>query len=141
MKKVVEALTRAYQEVTEKKLDPVGQADADIDNDGDVDGTDKYLHNRRKAIKKAIKKSGKDDPKGENGETATMNPKEGGNKFSTENVRTADKVPQMYVAPDGKKHVRMVPADREIIKTKKESTDMSIREKLLSVLESDRAVH
>ena len=141
MKKVVEALTRAYQEVTEKKLDPVGQADADIDNDGDVDGTDKYLHNRRKAIKKAIKKSGKDDPKGENGETATMNPKEGGNKFSTENVRTADKVPQMYVAPDGKKHVRMVPADREIIKTKKESTDMSIREKLLSVLESDRAAH
>jgi hypothetical protein len=37
-------------------LDPVGQEDADIDNDGDVDKTDKYLHNRRKAIGKAIKK-------------------------------------------------------------------------------------
>ena len=40
----------------EAKMDPVGKADADIDNDGDVDSSDKYLHNRRKAIKKAIKK-------------------------------------------------------------------------------------
>ena len=37
-----------------KQLDPVGQADADIDNDGDVDSSDKYLKNRRKKIKKAI---------------------------------------------------------------------------------------
>ena len=37
-------------------LDPVGQADADIDNDGDVDKSDKYLKNRRKAISKAIRK-------------------------------------------------------------------------------------
>ena len=36
------------QNIEEKKLDPVGQADADIDNDGDVDKSDKYLHNRRK---------------------------------------------------------------------------------------------
>jgi hypothetical protein len=42
----------AYKEA----LDPVGQEDADIDNDGDVDKTDKYLHNRRKAVGKAIKK-------------------------------------------------------------------------------------
>ena len=37
--------------IQEKKMDPVGKADADIDNDGDVDSSDKYLHNRRKAIK------------------------------------------------------------------------------------------
>jgi hypothetical protein len=37
-------------------MDPVGQEDDDIDNDGDVDSSDKYLHARRKAIKKAIKK-------------------------------------------------------------------------------------
>jgi hypothetical protein len=42
----------AYKEA----LDPVGQEDADIDNDGDTDKTDKYLHNRRKAVGKAIKK-------------------------------------------------------------------------------------
>lgn len=39
-----------------KKMDPVGKADADIDNDGDVDSSDEYLHNRRKAIAKAMKK-------------------------------------------------------------------------------------
>jgi hypothetical protein len=44
------------EELEEKKMDPVGKADADIDNDGDVDKSDEYLHNRRKAIKKAMKK-------------------------------------------------------------------------------------
>lgn len=39
-------------------MDPVGKADADIDNDGDVDKSDKYLHARRKAIGKAIRKEG-----------------------------------------------------------------------------------
>jgi hypothetical protein len=38
-----------------KKLDPVGKEDDDIDNDGDVDKSDSYLKNRRKAIGKAIK--------------------------------------------------------------------------------------
>jgi hypothetical protein len=42
--------------VTKEALDPVGQEDADIDNDGDTDKSDKYLHNRRKTIGKAIKK-------------------------------------------------------------------------------------
>jgi len=36
-------------------LDPVGQEDADIDNDGDTDSSDNYLRKRRKAIGKAIK--------------------------------------------------------------------------------------
>ena len=44
-----------------KKLDPVGKSDADIDNDGDVDKSDKYLHNRRKAIGKAIRGKMKED--------------------------------------------------------------------------------
>lgn len=55
----------------EEKMDPVGKADADIDNDGDVDKSDKYLHNRRKAIRKAM--GGKKDevelnPKDDKGE-------------------------------------------------------------------------
>ena len=50
----------------QEKLDPVnkaalakdfqGRKDKDIDNDGDVDSTDKYLHKRRKAVSKAIAK-------------------------------------------------------------------------------------
>lgn len=39
----------------DEKLDPVGKEDADIDNDGDVDKTDKYLHKRRDAIGKSMK--------------------------------------------------------------------------------------
>lgn len=39
------------------KLDPVGQEDKDIDNDGDADKTDTYLKKRRGAISAAIAKS------------------------------------------------------------------------------------
>ena len=44
--------------LSEKKLDPVGQEDGDIDNDGDEDDTDSYLLNRRKKIGQAMKKEG-----------------------------------------------------------------------------------
>lgn len=52
--------------VLKEALDPVGQEDSDIDNDGDTDKTDKYLLKRRQAIGKAIKggrtiKEGNDD--------------------------------------------------------------------------------
>ena len=62
-------LTQEYKEMTpgqtDECLDPVNKdavkkkfkdrKDKDIDNDGDVDSSDKYLHKRRKAISKAMK--------------------------------------------------------------------------------------
>ena len=36
-----------------------------------------------------------------------------------ENVKTADKKPEVFTKPDGKKGVRMVPVDREVIKQEK----------------------
>ena len=45
----------ATSKAMSEKLDPIGQEDADIDNDGDTDKTDKYLINRRKAIAKNLK--------------------------------------------------------------------------------------
>ena len=58
-----------WQEAAKKnedKLDPVNKdavkkkfddrKDKDIDNDGDVDSSDKFLHKRRKAVSKAISK-------------------------------------------------------------------------------------
>lgn len=53
---------------SQEAMDPVGKADADIDNDGDTDSTDKYLHNRRKAIRNKMKSKGK----GKVGEKAVM---------------------------------------------------------------------
>jgi hypothetical protein len=50
--KLAESIDMFY----EKNLDPVGQEDGDIDNDGDEDDTDKYLLNRRKKIGQAMKK-------------------------------------------------------------------------------------
>ena len=48
-------MTEALRQVYEgKKLDPVGQEDKDIDNDGDHDKSDKYLLNRRKVRGKVI---------------------------------------------------------------------------------------
>lgn len=55
--------TKEEFEITEKKLDPVGKEDSDIDNDGDSDKSDKYLAARRGKIGKMIaaKKKMKED--------------------------------------------------------------------------------
>ena len=47
-------LNRYYD--IEEALDPVGQEDDDIDNDGDSDDSDAYLKKRRDAVSKAMKK-------------------------------------------------------------------------------------
>ncbi len=48
------AAMRAKKGIAKEALDPVGKEDSDIDNDGDVDKSDRYLHKRRKAIGRAI---------------------------------------------------------------------------------------
>ena len=55
-KKNDKPMTADQRRMIPEKMDPVGQEDKDIDNDGDHDKTDKYLASRRKAIGKAIAK-------------------------------------------------------------------------------------
>ena len=43
------------EECYEEGMDPVGKEDSDINNDGKVDGTDKYLKNRREKIGHSMK--------------------------------------------------------------------------------------
>ena len=52
--KAGDELTHDGAELAEKKLDPVGKEDKDIDNDGDHDASDKYLIARRKKVSKII---------------------------------------------------------------------------------------
>lgn len=88
-------MARAYEEVNEKKLDPVNHSalkkdfkdreDKDIDNDGDTDKSDEYLHKRRKAVSKAVK-----------GETATMNPKIDSNKSTSSEQKEETEVEENY---------------------------------------------
>ena len=47
------------EEIAEKKLDPVGKEDGDVDNDGDKDSSDSYLMKRRRAIAKSMGKKSK----------------------------------------------------------------------------------
>ena len=52
----LKSFAETYWSIQEKKLDPVGKEDGDVDNDGDKDSSDSYLMKRRKAIAKAMKK-------------------------------------------------------------------------------------
>ena len=52
-KVVSEAMDPVNKDAVKKKF--ADRKDKDIDNDGDVDSSDKYLHKRRKAISKAVK--------------------------------------------------------------------------------------
>lgn len=54
----------------EEALDPVGKEDADIDNDGDVDSSDKYLKHRRDVISKKMDEA--DNPKPSNDHEVAM---------------------------------------------------------------------
>jgi hypothetical protein len=53
--KKVQDLIRRERQSSNEQLDPVGKEDSDINNDGKVDSTDKYLAKRRQAIGKNMK--------------------------------------------------------------------------------------
>jgi hypothetical protein len=90
-------------ELEEKKLDPVNdkendkefkdRKDKDIDNDGDVDSSDEYLHKRRKATDDAIdaKKEAKEDEVEEPTEApAPKKPKSTARAQSTKDIKHND---------------------------------------------------
>ena len=87
-----------------QKMDPVGKADADIDNDGDVDDSDSYLKNRRKAIGKAMGKEKvklnptmKEDTKVDSG---LENPHNCATHVYSESWGDGRTVPTMHADPD-----------------------------------------
>ncbi len=93
---VSEAMDPVNKDAVKKKFDD--RKDKDIDNDGDVDSSDKFLHKRRKAISKAVKNEAnvgvRPDDKGE-----VINKKKhdayGGSKGETKPVDPEPKISQV----------------------------------------------
>ena len=120
----LKSIAEAYQSIREKKLDPVGKEDGDVNNDGKKDSTDSYLMNRRKAIAKAMKKEAymvtNADKKGNT-------PAYQGYKAGKKNVKTGE--PMYKAAPHMKEHHQKdkdgntIPHEDEIRKEEVEQID------------------
>jgi hypothetical protein len=107
----------------EKKLDPVGKEDKDIDNDGDHDKSDRYLLNRRKVRSKVIKmreaahdalraKRAK-KPQGEGGVDTTPDEANVGEEVEHITEISADKLTAAAKAAEVKRGKKAVAGDRE----------------------------
>jgi len=101
------------------KLDPVGKADADIDNDGDVDSSDKYLKKRRAAISKAMK----EDSELEKKPASELTPREK-DELRRKKMRDAERARNVAAMDAAKKKAQ---SDKEQERRKKE------RERNLSI--------
>ena len=95
----LKSIAEAYQSIKEKKLDPVGKEDGDVNNDGKKDSTDSYLMNRRKAIGKAMKKEAYTVT---NADKKGNTPAYQGYKAGKKNVKTGE--PMYKAAPHMKEH-------------------------------------
>ena len=122
-----------------KKLDPVDKdelkgthddrKDGDIDNDGDEDNSDKFLHKKRKAISKSMNAK-KEDSRDE--EEKEMDPEEMKAKLKK---KTAN-------AKNGETAVMNPKMDNSKGKgSEMEQKEETFRDKLIAVLEGDRAKH
>lgn len=142
---IFEKYRAASKKAEEDKMDPVKDSEAkkkfddrkdkDIDNDGDVDSSDKFLHKRRKAIAKSKKE---DEPKGGE-DTAVMNPKKE-DKVSKEEadpdtVRMMKANPKMQKTggPGGMKGLNKKAQKDTKAALKKE--DVSVRDRLMTIWE------
>ena len=109
----MEALDAVNPKAVKKKFKD--RKDKDIDNDGDVDASDKYLHKRRKAISKAVKNEEKKCPPGQyycekSGKCKPNSMKEGAfygrddlvKKFKTKNPRDFIRLSKTVMTKDGK---------------------------------------
>ncbi len=97
----LEALDKADPKAAKKKFDD--RADKDIDNDGDVDDSDEYLHNKRKAISKAAsKEENMDNFKGKEAKPFKKD------KVKKESKDGTDDDKEMKKEKDGKKAEKVV---------------------------------
>ena len=163
----IKSIWESWKEVQEKKLDPVGKEDGDIDNDGDEDSSDKYLASRRKKVSGEIAKGVGKEPANEPGENPPkvskakqvkvayeekgVNPftKDDDSEDDSEDDEKKSGKPKKGVNPFSKKAVKddeeMKDDENDQRKDAKESSEMPewlqvIGEKLRAMEESDDPV-
>ncbi len=116
-----------------KQLDPVGQEDGDINNDGKYDETDKYLLNRRKVRSKIIQ--AKEDVQVVEGRKkdgsyleTDMKKRRENNEKSIEDMKKT-KAHKDMVAAVRKQFEEFVPEDRELRRLAAQERDAERKEK------------
>lgn len=107
-----DAFKKSARTAKKEALDPVGKEDSDVNNDGKVDSSDKYLKKRRAAISKAIstKKEEFSDWRSEMGleEKKEECPIHGMNECNCGTNMKKGVANMKEVAPPGEKYERMV---------------------------------
>ena len=138
-----EGLDKVQPKAVKKKFKD--RKDKDIDNDGDVDSSDEYLHKRRKAVSKAVAKEEEENGDEENGDEENGDKKkkpfppkkdddkgeeEKGDGEKSDDEGEEEEAPKKDDKKDDKKKVATTPKTAEISKIG-ESTD-----ELLNMLET-----
>ena len=132
VKGVLSAETEAKPKEPKKKLDPVGKEDSDVNNDGKVDSTDKYLKNRRKAVTKAVKQEeGDAEETGKKAKSAEDVKKGKGTKGQeaidvNPNMKEEKQIDELKARTIGS-YVRKATSNLEKKKREKEGTDAYIK--------------
>ena len=127
----------SYKSIYEK-MDPVGQEDGDIDNDGDKDSSDEYLMKRRKAIGKAMGKKGKCENGGGKGCDKCKDMKEGYKDLPKNKMfRKAGNLGREAISTpiDPEKRQKAYDRSKKIIKTLNKSESVQFTEKELKAFE------
>ena len=127
----------SYKSIYEK-MDPVGQEDGDIDNDGDKDSSDEYLMKRRKAIGKAMGKKGKCEACGGKGCDKCKDMKEGYKDLPKNKMfRKAGNLGREAISTpiDPEKRQKAYDRSKKIIKTLNKSESVQFSEKELKAFE------
>ena len=131
---VYEALDKVNPKAVKKKFDD--RKDKDIDNDGDVDSSDEYLHKRRQAISKNMKEADLDEAPRRKGA-----PKMSGDFIKIQRAKDAAHNAAMGRTKTGrKKPVRTMTSTQKSLASMREELDENAWEEIPMMMNSLRSM-
>jgi uncharacterized protein YdbL (DUF1318 family) len=131
---VYEALDKVNPKAVKKKFDD--RKDKDIDNDGDIDSSDEYLHKRRQAISKNMKEADLDEAPRRKGA-----PKMSGDFIKIQRAKDAAHNAAMGRTKTGrKKPVRTMTSTQKSLASMREELDENAWEEIPMMMNSLRSM-